>query len=79
MKKLLLATTLLGGLLLSAFRTAPGTLSPDERKYAIEYFQKTKARLLKDLKGLSEAQLSWKADSSRWSVYQCTEHIALAE
>ncbi|HXB07172.1 MAG TPA: DinB family protein [Puia sp.] len=79
MKKLLLAAILFGGLLLTAFRVAPGTLTPDERKYAVDYFLKTKARLTKDLKGLSEAQLNWKADTSRWSIYQCTEHIALAE
>jgi hypothetical protein len=79
MKRSHLAIALLTGLLLTAFRLAPGTLSPDERKYAVDYYQKTKTRLLKDLKGLSEAQLNWKADTSRWSVYQCTEHIALAE
>jgi hypothetical protein len=79
MKKLFLGFTLLAALLLSAFRTAPGTLTPDERRSAVEYYEKTKARLLKDLKGLSQAQLNWKADSTRWSVYQCTEHIALAE
>jgi hypothetical protein len=79
MKKLFLPAVLVAGLLLSAFRTAPGTLTPDERKFAVDYYQRTKARLLNDLKGLSEAQLNWKADTSRWSIYQCTEHIALAE
>ncbi|HXD77822.1 MAG TPA: DinB family protein [Puia sp.] len=79
MKKLLLPALLLTVLSSTALRVAPGTLTPDERKYAIDYFEKTKARLLQDVKGLSEEQLNWKADSSRWSVYQCTEHIALAE
>lgn len=79
MKKHLLPVLLFGVLLLSAFRLAPGTLTPDERKAAVEYYLKTKARLIKDLKGLSEAQLNWKADTSRWSIYQCTEHIALSE
>jgi len=79
MKKLFLSAIFFGFLLLSSFRLAPGTLTADERKTAVEYYLKTKARLLKDLKGLSEAQLNWKADSTRWSIYQCTEHIALAE
>jgi hypothetical protein len=79
MKKLFLPVLLFSTLLLTAFRTAPGTLTPEERKSAVEYYLKTKARLLNDLKGLSEAQLNWKADSTRWSIYQCTEHIALAE
>jgi len=79
MKKLLFVSALLIVLTAAGFRTAPGTLTSDERKFAIDYYQKTKARLLADVKGLSEAQLNWKADTSRWSVYQCTEHIALAE
>ena len=79
MKKLFLPALLFGVFLLPAFRTAPGTLTPDERKSAVEFYLKTKTRLLNDLKGLSDAQLNWKADTSRWSIYQCTEHIALAE
>ena len=79
MNKLLLFAFVLSALTITSFRLAPGTLSADERKFAIDYYQKTKARLLKDIKGLSETQLNFKADSTRWSVYQCTEHIALAE
>ena len=79
MKKLLLIAVVFTALITTSFRLAPGTLSTDERKFAIDYYSKTKARLLKDIKGLSETQLSFKADSTRWSVYQCTEHIALAE
>ncbi len=56
-----------------------GTLTTQERKYAVDYYIQTRDRLLKDLKGLSPAQLNFKADTSRWSVAQCTEHIALAE
>jgi len=79
MKKLLFAATILVALLTTSFRLAPGTMSPDERKFAIDYYEKTKARLLKDLKGLSDAQLNFKADTGRWSIYECTEHIALSE
>src|SRR5277367_4838430 len=55
------------------------TLTAAERKFAIDYFSKTKERLLNDIKGLSDAQLNFKADSTRWSVAQCIEHISLAE
>ncbi len=54
-------------------------LTAAERKFAVDYYNESKTRLLKDLKGLSAAQLNWKADSTRWSIAQCTEHIALAE
>jgi uncharacterized damage-inducible protein DinB len=79
MKKLLLPFALLVVLTSAGLRVAPGTLTPDERKFAIDYYIKTRDKLLADVKGLSQNQLNWKADTSRWSVYQCTEHIALAE
>ena len=79
MKKLLLPVLLLTVLTSTAIKLAPGTLTPDERKFAIDYYIKTRDKLLADVKGLSQNQLNWKADTSRWSVYQCTEHIALSE
>jgi hypothetical protein len=56
-----------------------GTLSGKEKKFAIDYLNKTRARLFEDVSGLNTAQLNFKADPSRWSVAQCVEHIALAE
>ena len=78
-RQFLLTGLLITGLIMSSFRLDPGTLTPGERKYAVDYFTRTRDRLLGDLKGLSEAQLNWRADSTRWSIYQCVEHIALAE
>ena len=73
-------------LLLFMFFTAPSFfdhvkegISDTDRKLAVSEFQRTKQRFLADVKGLSAAQLSFKADTSRWSVAQCIEHIALAE
>jgi hypothetical protein len=57
----------------------PGQLTPAERKFAIDYLNKTKARLLNDVKGLSTAQLNFRANDSSWSVAQCVEHITLSE
>jgi hypothetical protein len=57
----------------------PGELTPAERKFAINYLNKTKARLLKDVNGLSTTQLNFKAYDTSWSVAQCVEHIALSE
>jgi len=79
MKKLLLPVLLLTVLSSAAIKLAYEPLTSDERKFAIDYYEKTKAKLLADVKGLSANQLNWKADTSRWSIYQCTEHIALAE
>jgi hypothetical protein len=57
----------------------PGQLTPAERKFAIDYLNKTKVRLLNDVKGLSAAQLYFRPDDTTWSVAQCVEHIALSE
>ncbi len=57
----------------------PGEATPAERKFAIDYLNKTKARLLNDVKGLSTAQLNFGASDTSWSVGQCVEHIALSE
>ncbi|WP_153800478.1 DinB family protein [Foetidibacter luteolus] len=48
-------------------------------QFALEYMQKTKDRLLNDVKGLSEQQLNWKATDSSWSIANCIEHITASE
>jgi DinB superfamily len=77
MKRLLLLTAFFAA---TAFThpTADG-LTGAERKFALDNLQRTKDRFLSDVKGLSAAQLSFKADTSRWSIAQCIEHIALSE
>lgn len=61
----------------SAF--AQSTLSEAERLKASQYLESTSNDLAASLKGLSDAQLSFKPDSNRWSIKQCLEHITLAE
>lgn len=50
-----------------------------DRKFVVSEFQRTRQRFLNNVKDLTPAQLSFKADTSRWSIAQCIEHIALAE
>jgi DinB superfamily len=57
----------------------PGELTSAERKFAIDYLNKTKARLLNDVKGLSTAQLNFRPNDTTWCVAQCVEHITLSE
>ena len=54
-------------------------LTDAERKYASDLLQESRETLLTKVKGLTPAQLAFKADSSAWSVAQCVEHIAIAE
>ncbi|HYM95239.1 MAG TPA: DinB family protein [Chitinophagaceae bacterium] len=55
------------------------SLSGKERKFAIGLMKDTKADVFKSVKGLSEAQLNFKAGPNHWSVKECTYHIAVSE
>jgi len=55
------------------------TISQKERKSATNLMKDTKADVLKSVKGLSDAQLNFKAAQDRWSVKECVYHIAIAE
>jgi hypothetical protein len=54
-------------------------ISADERKRAADYLKKTSDAFLASTAGLSEAQLKFKSDPTRWSVAECAEHITAAE
>ena len=62
----------------SAFTYKAG-LSKKERKAAIAYLKETKKALAKNIKGLSEAQLTYRTAAGRWSVEECIKHIAATE
>ena len=76
MKKLLLLLPLA---IVMSFSVSDSVLTKKERKFAKEHLKETKKDLMKTVEGLSAAQLSFKADSARWSVEDCVKHIAMAE
>lgn len=51
----------------------------NDRSSAANYLKENKEKLLKTVAGLSAQQLLFKADSTRWSIAECLEHIALSE
>lgn len=55
------------------------SLSNKERKFVIILMKDTKADVLKSVKGLSEAQLNFRAAPDKWSVKECMYHIAISE
>jgi hypothetical protein len=55
------------------------TLTQEERDHAVAELEGSKKAFLDATKGLSAAQWSFKAAPERWSVAECSEHIALAE
>lgn len=76
MKKLLTQIAVL--FLLTAAGVAQSLTSADSQKCQ-KYLEQTREGVIAATKGLSEAQLKFKAGPDRWSVAEVLEHIALAE
>ena len=55
------------------------SISKKERKYGTTLMKDTKSDFLKSIKGLTDAQLDFKAAPDKWSVKECVYHIAGAE
>jgi len=54
-------------------------LTAKERENAIRSLKETEAGVFNAVKGLSEAQLTYKPAADRWSVEECVKHIAASE
>lgn len=62
-------------LLFMNFTAVTPELTSAERKSAIDYLTSTKKDLLKSIKGLSEAQLTFKGSPESWSIKKCVEQL----
>ena len=54
-------------------------LPSNDKEFLLDYFQQTTNNLKQSVKGLSEAQMQYKAAPDKWSISQCLEHIILTE
>src|SRR5205085_4496391 len=54
-------------------------LTKADRDRGVKYLEQTRDGVVAAAKGLSEAQMKFKAAPDRWSVAETLEHIALAE
>ncbi len=63
----------------SAGTIVNNSISKADRKYALNLMKESHKDVVKATKGLSEAQLEFKAAPDRWSVKECVYHIAAAE
>ncbi len=55
------------------------SLSKKERKFGVSLLKETRDEAINATKGLSDAQLNYKAAPEKWSVKECFYHIAGAE
>jgi cell pole-organizing protein PopZ len=76
MKKTVL---LLAAIVLAAFTVNGQGMTQEERAAIVKQFEDTKANLLKEINGLSDAQMKFKTAPDRWSVADCLEHITVSE
>jgi hypothetical protein len=76
MKKILLPMLLLA---MVGFTNSGSTLTKEERKFAKTELKKTSQNLHQAVKGLSIAQLNFKASPESWSIAEITEHITISE
>jgi DinB superfamily len=74
--RLLLTLLVISGLAGTLKNTS---ISKKERKYGTTLMKDTKSDFLKSVKGLTDAQLDFKAAPEKWSVKECAYHIAGAE
>lgn len=70
---------LLSFIILCSFGSTDNKPGKKEKKYAIEYLKETQKDLMKEVNGLSEAQLNWKPADTVWSAAECIEHITISE
>ena len=72
--------SVLSGVLLFLGAAAFGqALTHADRERGVQYLQQTRDGVIAAVRGLSEAQMKFKAAPDRWSVAETLEHIAKAE
>ena len=69
--------TMLGTLALATAFAAP--LEQGERDRAMSHLHATRKVFLDSIAGLSDAQWNFKPAADRWSIAECSEHIAVSD
>jgi hypothetical protein len=54
-------------------------MTAEDREHLLVHFEMTGSMLAEEVRGLSPAQLEYKASPDRWSIRECVSHLAVAE
>lgn len=57
----------------------PVVFSEKDREFALKYLNETKEDYVKQLTGLSDAQLNFRSGEGRWTIAEIAEHITVVE
>jgi hypothetical protein len=63
----------------SAATKAPVVFSEKDREFGLKYMNDTKADFVKEMTGLSDAQLNFRSAPGRWTIAEIAEHIIVVE
>jgi hypothetical protein len=77
MKRIVLSTLLLLAFTLSGF--AATGMTDEDREHLLVHFQMTTQMVAEQVRGLSPAQLEYRASPDRWTIRECISHLAVAE
>jgi hypothetical protein len=77
MKRIGLSTLLLLAFTLSGF--AATGMTNEDREHLLVHFQMTTQMVAEQVRGLSPAQLEYRASPDRWTIRECISHLAVAE
>jgi Protein of unknown function (DUF664). len=58
---------------------APVVFTEKDREFALKYLNETKEDYIKQLTGLSDTQLNFRAAEGRWTIAEIAEHITVVE
>lgn len=58
---------------------APVVFTEKDRESVLKYLDETKAEYVKQLTGISDAQLNFRAAEGRWTIAEIAEHITVVE
>ena len=77
MKRIVLSLLLSLAFTLSAF--AASGMTDDDREHLLVHFEMTTQMVAEQVRGLSPAQLEYRASPDRWTIRECVSHLAVAE
>ncbi|HYC87785.1 MAG TPA: DinB family protein [Thermoanaerobaculia bacterium] len=66
-------------LIVALVLTVSAFAADNDKAALVAQLQRTEARFLKSIDGLSEAQWNFKPAPDRWSIAECAEHVTAAE
>jgi len=81
MKILFAALFIVSSFVFASGQTAPAKVvfTEQDRESVLKYLDETKAEYIKQLTGISDAQLNFRAAEGRWTIAEIAEHITVVE